>query len=62
MNTQYKEKFAFPFVMAVRHSNKEHILGAFAERLENDVEYEFATAISEIHKIARLRLEAMDPP
>jgi OHCU decarboxylase len=59
LNGSYKEKFGFPFVMAVRNSNKADILGAFAERLKNDDETEFATAISEIHKIARLRLGAM---
>jgi OHCU decarboxylase len=59
LNSSYKEKFGFPFVMAVRNSNRVEILGAFAQRLKNDNETEFATAISEIHKIARLRLEAM---
>ena len=59
LNAQYKEIFGFPFVMAVRNSNRNDILGAFAQRLQNDNETEFATAISEIHKIARLRLEAM---
>ena len=32
---------------------------AFEQRLQNDEATEFATAIREIHKIARLRLEAM---
>jgi len=62
LNTQYKEKFGFPFVMAVRNSNKTAILSAFALRLENDNETEFATAISEIHKIATMRLAAMEQP
>lgn len=59
LNSAYKAKFAFPFVMAVRNSNRHKILAAFAERLENDRETEFARAIGEIHKIARLRLAAM---
>ena len=62
LNKQYKEKFGFPFVMAVRHSNRCDILSAFARRLQHDKETEFTTAIAEIHKIARLRLEAMDKP
>ena len=62
LNTQYKKKFGFPFVMAVRNSNKTAILRAFGERLKNDNETEFRTALSEIHKIARLRLEAMHRP
>ena len=62
LNAAYKQKFGFPFVMAVRNSNRHDILAAFTIRLENDNETEFATAISEIHKIARLRLEAMNKP
>jgi OHCU decarboxylase len=62
LNAAYKQKFGFPFVMAVRNSNRHNILEAFTIRLENDNETEFATAISEIHKIARLRLEATDKP
>ena len=60
LNAQYKERFGFPFVMAVRKSNRGDILRAFAHRLKNDNETEFATALAEIHKIARLRLELMD--
>lgn len=59
LNAAYREKFGFPFVMAVRNSSREEILEAFARRLQNDPETEFARAIDEIHKIARLRLEAM---
>lgn len=59
LNTAYKKKFNFPFVMAVRNSNRQLILAAFEERLNNDVDQEFETAIREIHKIALLRLEAL---
>lgn len=60
LNDRYHEKFGFPFVMAVRASSRADILAAFAARLENDVTTEFETALQEIHKIARLRLEAME--
>ena len=59
-NDAYKKKFGFPFVMAVRNSNRLMILAAFAKRIHHDEETEFETAIREIHKIARLRLEAMN--
>jgi 2-oxo-4-hydroxy-4-carboxy-5-ureidoimidazoline decarboxylase len=59
LNDQYHEKFGFPFVMAVKNSNRMEILAAFENRLDNPQDIEFATAISEIHKIARLRLQAM---
>jgi 2-oxo-4-hydroxy-4-carboxy-5-ureidoimidazoline decarboxylase len=62
LNAEYREKFGFPFVMAVRDSNRGDILSAFAKRLGNDEASEFATAMTEIHKIARQRLEAMDKP
>lgn len=60
LNVAYKEKFGFPFVMAVRNSNRAEILEAFASRLENDQNTEFETALAEIHQIARLRLNAME--
>ncbi len=60
LNASYKQKFGFPFVMAVRNNDRLKILAAFAERLDNDHDTEFATAISEIHKIARLRLQAIN--
>lgn len=59
-NARYKDRFGFPFVMAVRGSNLRAILAAFEHRLKNDRETEFDTAIAEIHKIAALRLAAMD--
>lgn len=59
LNEAYKEKFGFPFVMAVRGSSRAEILDAFSTRLQNDYDLEFETALAEIHQIARLRLEAM---
>lgn len=59
LNDAYKKKFGFPFVMAVRNSSRSEILEAFARRLENDPALEFETALVEIHKIARMRLEAI---
>lgn len=56
-NGAYKEKFGFPFIMAVKGSNRHLILAAFEKRLKNDEQTEFDTAINEIHKIARFRLE-----
>jgi OHCU decarboxylase len=59
LNAAYRDKFSFPFVMAVRGRNRSEILEAFATRLENDYALEFETALTEIHKIARLRLDVM---
>ena len=59
LNDAYRQKFGFPFVMAVRGEDRVAILEAFAQRLGNDYDLEFETALIEIHKIARLRLDAM---
>ena len=60
LNDAYKEKFGFPFVMAVRDSTREEILDSFSRRLQNDHDLEFETALTEIHEIARLRLAALE--
>ncbi len=60
LNSSYKSKFGFPFVMAVRDSSRAQILAAFETRLGNDNDLEFETALEEIHKIARLRLCALE--
>lgn len=60
LNAAYKEKFGFPFIMAVRESTRGEILGAFAARIENDYDLEFETALQEIHKIAGLRLAVLE--
>lgn len=58
-NTRYREQFGFPFVMAVRGSDKREILAAFERRLRHDAQLEFDIAIAEVHKIAKLRLIAI---
>ena len=60
LNAAYKARFGFPFVMAVRDSSRAEILEAFARRLDNDPATEFETALAEIHRIARLRLDALE--
>lgn len=59
LNNAYRDKFKFPFVMAVRNSNRHAILAALEHRIENSPDEEFICALNEINKIARLRLEAM---
>ena len=62
LNRKYRDKFGFPFIMAVRDSSRAEILAAFEVRLGNEPSTEFETALSEIHKIAALRLRAMGAP
>jgi OHCU decarboxylase len=56
LNERYRKKFDFPFIMAVRGRSKAEIRTAFEKRLENDPDREFDTAMTEIGKIALLRL------
>jgi OHCU decarboxylase len=56
LNSQYKDKFGFPFVICARENKKESILSGFETRLSNTREEEIRTALGEIAKIARLRL------
>ncbi len=59
MNTAYRAKFGFPFVMAVKGCSLPEIMVAVERRLDNDAVTERDRALREIHRIARLRLAEM---
>ena len=61
-NRGYKARFGFPFVICARQNKKDAILAAFPLRLRNTIEAERATALAEIFKIARLRLDDLIHP
>ena len=56
LNNAYKAKFGFPFVIAVKGLDRNGILAAFEQRLENDPATEFSHALEQIHRIAGFRL------
>lgn len=56
LNERYREQFGFPFIMAVEGASPDEIQAAMEQRVENDPETEFRTALDEVHQIARLRL------
>jgi 2-oxo-4-hydroxy-4-carboxy-5-ureidoimidazoline decarboxylase len=56
LNDAYKARFGFPFVICARLNAKETILAAMRARLLHGPEAELSTALDEIAKIARLRL------
>jgi 2-oxo-4-hydroxy-4-carboxy-5-ureidoimidazoline decarboxylase len=56
-NRAYRERFGFPFVICARENTKTSILAALAQRRANERATEIATALAEIAKIARLRIE-----
>lgn len=57
LNGRYRERFRFPFILAVKGATKDIILASFAERVDNDPEAEFANALAQIARIFRFRLE-----
>jgi 2-oxo-4-hydroxy-4-carboxy-5-ureidoimidazoline decarboxylase len=59
LNAGYREKFGFPFIIAVRQHDKAAILAAFERRLGHSVEIEMEVALAQVFAIARLRLDAL---
>jgi OHCU decarboxylase len=57
LNARYRERFGFPFIMAVKGKRVDEVLAAFAERLDNDEGAEFDRALTEVERIALLRLK-----
>ena len=56
LNEQYKKKFGFPFIIAVKGKNKGEILNNFRQRITNDINLEFEEAKKQVKKIASFRL------
>jgi 2-oxo-4-hydroxy-4-carboxy-5-ureidoimidazoline decarboxylase len=56
-NAAYRVRFGFPFVICAREHDQTSILAALERRAAGDRATEIATALGEIAKIARLRLE-----
>ncbi len=59
LNIEYKKKFNFPFIIAVKGKNKNQILNYFRERTKNSLEEEFLEAKKQVKKIATFRLEEL---
>lgn len=56
LNAAYRERFGFPFIVAVRLHTKDSILEAFEQRLANDGAAEMEEALRNIGLIGRFRL------
>ena len=61
-NAQYREKFGFPFILAVRNATKHTVLGALRSRVKNSYETEFHACLAQVHKIAWMRLIQLITP
>jgi 2-oxo-4-hydroxy-4-carboxy-5-ureidoimidazoline decarboxylase len=57
LNDAYRARFGFPFILAVKGATKHQILAAFEARIDADAEAEFATALAQIARIFRFRIE-----
>jgi 2-oxo-4-hydroxy-4-carboxy-5-ureidoimidazoline decarboxylase len=57
LNTAYREKFGYPFLLAVKGRTTHQILDALEQRLPREPREEFAEALRQVERIARFRLE-----
>ena len=62
LNADYKVKFGFPFILAVRGPRGEglrrtEIIDTFARRLDNHPDFEYAENLRNIHRIAEIRID-----
>ncbi len=57
LNGAYREMFGFPFIVAVRDHTKHSILESWEQRLRNRWEEEVETALEQVFRIARIRLD-----
>ena len=56
LNNEYRKKFGFPFIIAVKGKNKDQILINFKKRIKNEINLEFNEAKKQVKKIATFRL------
>ncbi len=56
LNREYREKFGFPFIIAVKGLDRSEIIAAMASRLGRSPAEEFAEALAQIKRIAAFRL------
>lgn len=57
LNDAWREKFGFPFLYAVKGSDKFAIMKAMRQRIGSTEEREFEEALRQVARIARFRLE-----
>lgn len=57
LNTAYKDRFGFPFIFAVKGATKHQILASFEQRVHRSTTEEFETAMAQVCRIFRFRIE-----
>ncbi|MFZ2101479.1 MAG: 2-oxo-4-hydroxy-4-carboxy-5-ureidoimidazoline decarboxylase [Oricola sp.] len=56
LNDAYKDRFGFPFILAVRGHDKHSIMAAFERRLKHTPDEERTEALAQIARIGEFRL------
>jgi 2-oxo-4-hydroxy-4-carboxy-5-ureidoimidazoline decarboxylase len=63
LNSAYRTRFGFPFIIAVRgQRDRAAILAALSQRMKHSPEQEIDAALAEVAKIARFRLDDLIMP
>lgn len=62
LNHTYMNKFGWPFIIAVRGMNVDSIIAAISTRIGHSAEEEFEQALTQISRIAGLRLDSLLSP
>ena len=57
LNAAYREKFGFPFILAVRGFDRHGIIANFEARLHHGRDIELRESLQQIYRIARFRLD-----
>jgi 2-oxo-4-hydroxy-4-carboxy-5-ureidoimidazoline decarboxylase len=55
LNARYRARHDFPFILAVRGRSVPEILDALRVRLDRSTDVEVTEAVTQVHRIARLR-------
>jgi OHCU decarboxylase len=59
LNAAYREKFGFPFILAIKGYHRRQILEIFRQRLGHGQEEEFQAALAQVMKIGLFRLQEL---
>lgn len=59
LTAAYRERFGFPFLLAVKGKSRNEILTALQARIESLPEEEYREALRQVYGIARFRLESI---
>jgi len=62
LNTAYRDRFGFPFLLAVKGSTPVQIIDALERRLPRNSDEELLEALRQVARIAKFRLEGLINP